>query len=137
MDRWMCRTIINRARVRTGCVHYAAAGGSLNRRMARQKIVDDDTNRYRIKNGNPVKVRSYGERSDHIRPLERWLRSRIGEDWDALWSEICKAADSRNVRGRHLRQHVEMLVETESLHIKRRGFRGFYVDPYSRKLQHK
>lgn len=137
MDRWMCRTIITRARVRTGCVHCSASGGSLNRRRARQQLTSDDANGHRVKNGKPVKFREYGARTDHLRPLERWLRSRIGQDWDALWSEACQVADRRSLSGWHLRQHIDVLVETERRLIQEPGFRGFYVDPCSGKLQHK
>ena len=137
MDRWMCRTIITRARVRTSCAHCSATGGSLNRRTARQQLASDDANGHRVKKGKPVKVREYGARTDHLRPLERWLRSRIGQDWNALWSEACQVADRRSLPGWHLRQHLEMLVETERRLIQETSFRGFYVHPRSRKLQYK
>lgn len=137
MDRWMCRTIITRARVRTSCVYCSATGGSLNRRTARQQLAHGDTHGYRVKNDKRATFREYGARTDHLRPLERWLRSRIGEDWNVLWSEACQIADRRSLPGWHLRQHLEMLVETERRLIQETGFRGFYVDPRSRKLQYK
>jgi hypothetical protein len=137
MDRWMCRTIITRARVRTSCEHCSAVGGGLNRRAARQQLTRDEIGGHQVRNGRVRRFRDYGARNDHLRPLERWLRSRIGQDWDTLWSEICKAADRRSLPGWHLRQHLHMLVETESRVIQETGFRGFYVDPRSRKLQYK
>ncbi len=137
MDRWMCRTIITRARARTGCAHCSATGGSLKRRAGRQQLARDDANGYRVKNAKAVKFRDYGARTDHLRPLERWLRSRIGQDWNALWSEACQVADRRSLTGWHLRQHLDMLVETERRVIQENWFRGFYVDPGSHKLQYR
>ena len=137
MDRWMCRTIITRARVWTSCAHCSATGGSLNRRAGRQQLAHDDANGHRVKNGKTVKFREYGARTDHLRPLERWLRNRIGQDWNDLWSEACQVADRRNLAGWHLRQHLDMLVETERRVIQENWFCGFYVDPRSHKLQYR
>ena len=137
MDRWMCRTIITRARVRTSCAHCSATGGSLNRRAGRQQLTHDDPNGHPVKIGKPGKFRDYGASTDHLRPLERWLHSRIGQDWDALWSEVCQVADRRTLLGWHLRDHLAMLVETECRLIQMAGFRGFYVDPSSHELQYR
>lgn len=43
---------------------------------------------------------------DRIDPLRRFLESNVGRPWDDVYSEICEHADSRTVRGYHLRQHV-------------------------------
>ncbi len=137
MDRWMCRTIITRGRVRTCCACCSATGGRLIRRAGRQQLTHDDSNGHPLKNGRAGKFREYGARTDHLRPLERWLHSRIGQEWDAIWSEACQVADRRSLLGWHLREHLAMLVETESRLIEMAGFRGFYVDPGSYELQYR
>lgn len=46
------------------------------------------------------------EFSDRLAPLDRWINKQHGRKWDDVFSEICKKADYRNVRGRHLIEHV-------------------------------
>lgn len=134
MDQWMHRSILGRARIRTGCSHCAAVGATLNRRQARGALPREDCYDLKIKHARPVKVREYGAHSDHLRPLQRWLHSRIGKNWDLIWSEACRVADQRSLAGWHLRQHIAFLVEIEPLQSQQNGFRGFYVDPCSNRL---
>ena len=48
---------------------------------------------------------------DRPSPVLRYLRSRVGKSWNKTWAAICSRADSRNVRGYHLRTHVREYVE--------------------------
>lgn len=48
--------------------------------------------------------------NDRLTPLKRWIDKQVGRPWDKVYSEVCKFADNRNVRGRHLRQHIEWMV---------------------------
>jgi hypothetical protein len=70
---------------------------------------------------------------DRLGPLERFLRSRLGKQWDKVYSEICSEADLRNLRGKHLREHVEWEVDTWSERLAKQDMRWprtsrFYVD---------
>lgn len=47
---------------------------------------------------------------DRLTPLYRWLKKQVGRCWDDVYSELCRKADSRTIRGWHLRQHVDMWV---------------------------
>lgn len=47
---------------------------------------------------------------DRIGPLRRFLRSRVGRKWDDVYKEVCEMADSRGIRGHHLREHLSYEV---------------------------
>jgi hypothetical protein len=59
--------------------------------------------------------RKYGydakELTDLINPLRRFLEKNVGRPWDKVWSEICEGIDATSTTGRHLREHVEWMVE--------------------------
>ena len=84
--------------------------------------------------GMKKRVRGWGaEFGDRINPLRRWLHKNVGRPWDKVFSEFCEFADSRNIRGRHLHEHLWMEVDTwnerEALLGSRwRRASGFYID---------
>lgn len=54
------------------------------------------------------------EQSDHIRPLERYLRTNCGKPWAKVYSEICKNIKLDSTMQRHVRGHVDGYVETNT-----------------------
>lgn len=46
--------------------------------------------------------------------LRRFLRSRVGQDWNDVFSEICEQADARSFRGHHLREWLEFTVDVKT-----------------------
>jgi len=77
--------------------------------------------------------------NDRLTPLYGMLRKNCGRYWDDVWSEICAQADSRNVAGWHLREHLRYMVSTKIVRdengnpldpSRRRWFmvQNFYVD---------
>lgn len=76
--------------------------------------------------------RQYGydckEPGDRTAPLIAYLESQVGRRWDDIWSEICAHADSRNIRGYHLRQHVKFAVELHPETRRWGRYEGLYVD---------
>lgn len=70
------------------------------------------------------------EQSDRLKPVMNMLRSNIGQPWDKVWSEICQNADSRNIRGFHLRQHVSDYVRLQGKRDDEWPYwpKKFYVD---------
>lgn len=60
-----------------------------------------------------------GEReqlSDDLGTLERWLKSRVGQPWDEVYSEFCQKEDRRTVRGHHIHTHlIRDMVNVDSL----------------------
>jgi hypothetical protein len=73
------------------------------------------------------KEKVYKEFSDKLSPVFRWLRSKVGQPWAEVRSEISKKFDSRTTAGRHiLYDHLlSSVVDTQS------GFNqyGYIVDP--------
>lgn len=84
--------------------------------------------------------------TDLLGPLRRFLRSRVGQDWDTIWSAICRHADARDVLGLHLRFHVSVYVAKVSEgedgqlydthgHALSTWHGGFYIDPTTNQLR--
>jgi hypothetical protein len=61
-------------------------------------------------------VRHYGgkELNEYLSPLYRFLRSRAGQPWDQVWSEISKNIRATNAIQQHVRDHVMMWVCTKT-----------------------
>ena|SRR5271170_911137 len=69
------------------------------------------------------------ELGDRLAPLRQFLRKNCGRPWVDVYAEICEFADSRTVRGYHLRQHVWQFVVPNRTDIGNRGRYGpFFVD---------
>ncbi|MFB2974296.1 hypothetical protein ACE1CD_35485 [Aerosakkonema sp. BLCC-F183] len=51
--------------------------------------------------------------SDHLGPLRRWLRSKVGQPWDAVYKELCQQIEMRTLIGQHLLGHVWGFVERD------------------------
>lgn len=78
------------------------------------KITADATedgllNQYIIKPRNKTKYFS-----DHLGPLHRWLRFKVGQPWNKVYSELCYKLDPRGLSGQHILSHVWGFVE---LHV--------------------
>jgi hypothetical protein len=75
-------------------------------KFTEEAIVDGLLSPYLIKTRRRTKYFS-----DHIAPLYRWLRSKVGQRWDDAYSELCLSLDSSTVTGRHVLSHVWDFVE--------------------------
>jgi hypothetical protein len=49
--------------------------------------------------------------SDHLNPLQRYLRSKVGQPWNDIYSELCQRLDSKTMTGRHVISHIWNYVE--------------------------
>lgn len=89
--------------------------------------------------------------NENLQPLIRFLRSRRGQRWDDVFSEICKGLDTGSTVKMHVRQHLEDFVLTR-ISVGRHGewmFEGlvigrnmrwqrqrkFFVDPEDGRLK--
>ena len=63
-------------------------------------------NSYLIKPRNKSKYLS-----DHLGPLRRFLRSKVGKPWNDVYSELCDRLDSSTMAGQHVLAHVDDYVE--------------------------
>ena len=59
--------------------------------------------------------RQYGwdgkEFSDRIGPLRRFLQSRVGRNWNKVFSELSEVLSKKNLPGQHIWQHIWLEVE--------------------------
>ncbi len=53
--------------------------------------------------------------SDHLGPLRRFLRSRVGQPWDRVYRELCARLSANTLAGLHVRGHIWDFVE---LHVE-------------------
>ncbi|MEG4803991.1 hypothetical protein QUB63_07150 [Microcoleus sp. ARI1-B5] len=84
--------------------------------------------------------------SDCLGPLYRWLRSKVGQEWDDIYHELCQILDITTLSGKHILSHVWGYVERDAVLVdgivyKRKSQRqlGFwkeelYVHPETRIL---
>lgn len=75
------------------------------------KITEEATedglfNPYLIKPTNKSKYLS-----DHLGPLRRLLRSKVGQPWNDVYSELCKRLDPSTMAGQHVIGHLWDYVE--------------------------
>lgn len=55
--------------------------------------------------------------NENLSPLKRFLRSRIGQRWDDVWSEICEQLDNGSAVKKHVKDHAIQYVETNILMV--------------------
>ena len=53
--------------------------------------------------------------SDCLGPLSRWLRSKVGQDWDDIYHELCQILDITTLSGKHILSHVWGYVERDAV----------------------
>jgi hypothetical protein len=123
MRKDMKDMIINTGRVGGG-------GKAAMSRRARLKRMDDEDVPSFIPSS---RHRQFGwdgkEVTDRLAPLTGFLEANIGRQWDDVYSEICEYADSRTIRGYHLRMHVWQEVVPNNYDVgHRRRYGPFFVD---------
>ncbi|MUG94548.1 hypothetical protein F7734_20075 [Scytonema sp. UIC 10036] len=55
--------------------------------------------------------------SDHLGPLYRWLRSKVGKPWNEVYGELCLRLDITTLSGQHILFHVWDYVERDVILI--------------------
>lgn len=66
--------------------------------------------------------------SDNLAPLYCWLRSKVGQPWDDVYSQLCQQLDTKSVIGQHVLDHLWQTVER---HVEIRNNR-VYAKPDSK-----
>ncbi len=83
------------------------------------------------------------EFNDHLAPLRRFLKTRLGSDWNDLNSEIRQEASTRTVLGFHLMHHFWRMIRRNVFVVDGVVFSNrcqqlssgtFFIDPTSNKL---
>lgn len=81
-------------------------------KKALQTIYDDD---YEGSRYEPLCRSKTKHLSDHLAPLRRLLRSKVGQYWDDIYSELCQRLDTNKMIGQHVLSHVWDYVEPNVL----------------------
>src|SRR5271163_2343724 len=117
-------------------LEHARSGGSFgkyasSRRAELKRSDPDDLPRFISSSRHRGRGKELGDR---LAPLCKYLRKSCGRPWADVYGEICAAADTRTIRGYHLRQHVWQFVVPDRRDIGIRGRYGpFFVDDEDRK----
>lgn len=53
------------------------------------------------------------ELNENLAPLARYLRSNVGRPWNKVFSEICAGLSVRSAVQKHVRDHLQHLVELD------------------------
>ncbi|WP_242056621.1 MULTISPECIES: hypothetical protein [unclassified Nostoc] len=75
-------------------------------KLTEEASQDGLLNPYLIKPRNKSKYLS-----DHLGPLRRFLRSKIGQPWNDVYSELCQRLKTNTMAGQHVIDHVWDYVE--------------------------
>lgn len=133
MRQDMSKVIVERPRRPS----YDGSGARRGRRLDEDLLVSKEGMR-------APHVRHWGgkELNENLAPLVRFLRSRVGQRWDAVYSEISQHLRATNAVQQHVRDHLDDFVATRvrevngELWVSDYGFRPlaeswrtFYVDP--------
>ncbi|UKO97705.1 hypothetical protein [Nostoc sp. UHCC 0870] len=96
-----------------------------------QRITEEATqdglfNPYLIKPRNKSKYLS-----DHLGPVRRFLRSKVGQPWNDVYRELCQRLDHNTMAGQHVIGHlwdfVERYVEIIDGKVCRKAYQGRQV----------
>ncbi len=88
--------------------------------------------------------------NDNLEPLQRFLMSNVGKNWDKLYSELCKQLKKNTVSGLHVFNHLydfvyeKVWIEERKVYYLRWGkyhelrssekFPKFYINPTTGQL---
>lgn len=87
-------------------VERSRRGGSYSKNGRKPKKLED----YPKKESMRKKWRDRKSLNENLKPLERYLRSKIGENWDKIYSDICRNLSPKNAVQQHVKDHVFDLV---------------------------
>jgi hypothetical protein len=69
--------------------------------------------------------------SDHLGPLRRFLRSKVGQPWNDVYSELCQRLNTSTMAGQHVLSHVwdyvERHVEIIDDKLYSKPYRGYKI----------
>lgn len=82
-----------------------------------------------------IKVRNGSKSlSDHLGPLRRFLKSKVGEPWNDVYSELCQRLDANTMAGQHVIGHLWYYVEQHVELIDGIPYRKTYLSHRSHQL---
>ncbi|HEY8027597.1 MAG TPA: hypothetical protein VIF60_23860 [Burkholderiaceae bacterium] len=85
-------------------------------RLVNSNGYSGDGRPYRDREDGPLRLgmkKGYNSKkylNENLRPLQRFLESRVNRPWNKVYSEICENIDTRNTVKQHILQHIEDFV---------------------------
>ncbi len=107
-------------------VEVARAGGG--GKDKRPKALRDDDGFPDLPAHERMRYRKDKSQGDKLGPLYSFLESRIGQQWDDVFSEICEVNDKRSMLGFHLLTHLAQYVQAPGLKNSRYFNADFFED---------
>jgi hypothetical protein len=96
--------------------------GYISSRRNRRKFNDQRNFEDASKCGKIKTVHGYyGTKAlnENLSPLKRFLLSRVGQNWDKVYSEICSVMDKDNTVQAHIFQHLWRYVQKDIIKIEK------------------
>lgn len=114
MKTWMSKEIVERER--HGSRFKGEDSSRYERRKSRQSLAieGDEYDIFKPTRGIKAHTDDRWERKDlneNLNPLSKLLRSRVGQPWSKVYSEICEHIRLDSVVQRHILEHLDHMVE--------------------------
>jgi hypothetical protein len=128
----MAKVLVERPRFGRGLKYPRGAG---------REAMEDRARHEPIKSPH---LRRRKELNENLAPLRRFLRGKIGQRWDDIYSEICQRINRDSAVQMHIWQHLMWEVQRDPVKIQeaidrgrggRFGWGWMYVDPASGRLR--
>lgn len=83
----------------------------------RQSIPTEELPKF--ESSSPGRKYAYGPKqlNEHLTPLIRFLRSKVGYAWNEVYSEICENISLDSATQRHVRDHVDQMVDQQHVQV--------------------
>jgi hypothetical protein len=81
--------------------------------LQRMEISDDEGRKFESLRRPWVEANQVKRLSDNLGPLRRWLRSKVGQPWDDVYSELCQLINMGTLLGLHLKLHIFDFVQVD------------------------
>lgn len=69
-------------------------------------------------------IGNYKYSNSHLRPLKRFLKTNVGQNWDKIYAELTQKIDRRSRVGQHWIEQIFNYVETDTTIIDGKVFRS-------------
>lgn len=115
-------------------VETARTGGGYYRGQGHRPLRDDE-GFVDLPSHEKMRYRKDKSQGDKLGPLRAFLESKVGQQWDDVYSEICEVNDKRSMLGFHLLTHLSQYVKAKGLHSKHSYFGQDFFQDYDGTLQ--
>lgn len=115
-------------------VETARSGGDFYRNQGHKPLRDSE-GFPDLPSHEKMRYRKDKTQGDKLRPLRAFLESKVGQQWDDVFSEICEVNDKRSMLGFHLLTHLQQYVQAPGLNNKHHYFSPHFFQDSDGTLQ--